>query len=475
MTSGHTSVVSEATTSDGLTGWIRRAVPTAVVLAALVSLALWGHHTEWRFGFGHREAMPDTGTGPLATIRLGRGVLSNESTLPDGTALVFRSAEDIDRAGIDSAPVWKTAMTEYLSGSGELSFDPGGMSRLSARAAGSVWRVLKYVGDEVQAGEVIALVEAGDVGKGKAEFQQALVQFRLKQKTLTDLRAAGGAVNQRQVGEATAGFRDAQVRLLAAEQTLVNLGLPIQANDFATVTLDAVVQRMRGIGVPANVGFDAENGTANLLPVRAPFAGRVLSVDVVAGEVVDTSRTLMVIVDPRVLWLTVHVPQDAVKRVAVNQVVHYRPDGRTDDVTGRIVWIGTAADETTRTVPVRAALTNSDGGLRASTLGQARIVVRENPSAITVPRDAVQTWRGQAIVFVRHQDFLKSDGPKEFAIRFVLTGANDGVNVEIMKGLSAQDVVAHKGAAVLLAELERLAQSANTTATRQLLKNGGAQ
>lgn len=452
----------------GLVGSARRALPTGLVLALLVGLALWGHFTEWEFGWhrkvdhGPEESSIDQG------LRLIVGqTLDATSDIPlplrRQLSLTFPLAEVVDKLGIEVMPVWSSPMTDALAASGELSFDPSRVAKLSARVRGSVWKALKKLGDPVEAGELVAVLDSADIGKVKADLETALVQVRLQQKTVASLKQAGTAVPERQHREAAAALRDAEVRLTSSIQTLVNLGFAIKPIDFDGLPLEQVSQRLRGLGVPSHVGYDANTGSATLLPVKSPFAGVILQADVVSGEVVEAGQLLFVVADPRRLWVTLHVPQEQARRIAVGQVVKFRPDGATTEIASRVAWIGTSADETTRNVPVRAEVANDKGELRASTLGQGRIVLREIANALVVPRDAVQLYRGTPVVFVRHPNYLKADGPKEFMVRSVRIGASDASNVEITSGLRPDEIVAGKGANVLLAELNRLAQTATPT------------
>jgi cobalt-zinc-cadmium efflux system membrane fusion protein len=429
-------------------------------LAALAGLGYWGHATGWNFTSSleyRTPGIPDQQPATSATVRYGPDPARPAGQPPPldrGVVIEFPSAEAAAKAGIDIAPAWRTTVTEAVAGSGEVGFDPTRVARLSARAGGTAWRVSKVVGDPVRAGELLALVDAAEVGKAKAEFQQALVQAGLRRRLRDTLRQGGTAIAEQRLREAIAAADDAEARLLSAEQALVNLGLPVKAADYRTLSPDDVARRLRRLGVPDTTA-DRETGTASLLPVIAPFDGVVLSADVVAGEGVEVGKTLFVVADPRRLWLTLHVPQESAGRIAVGQPALFRPDAGGGEFKGRVAWVGSAADEATRTVPVRVEVPNDDGRLRASTLGRGRVVAREVKDAVVVPPEAVQTFHNQPVVFVRHPDYLKPDGPKAFFARAVRTGALDGQNLEVVSGLSAGEVVATKGTGLLLNELNR--------------------
>lgn len=438
------------------------AAAAAVVIAALAGVAYIGHSTGWRFGTPGRPHVEADGThdgSGIATVRAGRE-RKDAADLPPALrrelTLGFDTAEEVEKAGIDITPAWQSTVTDAVGASGEVLFDPGRVARVSARAPGTAWQVFKAVGDPVKAGDVLALVNSADVGKAKADFQQALAAARLKQKAAGNLGVAGTGVAEQRRREAEAAAKDAEVRLLAAGQALANLGLPVKVADYRELPLDEVVKRMRLLGVPENAtGIDGESATANLLPVRSTLSGVVLTANLVAGEAAESGKVLFVVVDASRVWLSLHVGAEDAGRVAAGQTVYFRPDGFVNEVSGRLTWVGTSADETTRTVPVRVELENKDGLLRSGGLGRGRIVLREQPDALVVPPEAVQTLEGASVVFVRDPNFLKPAGRKAFTVRVVQTGARDGAKVEIKRGLAPGEVVATKGSGLLLSEIKR--------------------
>lgn len=446
--------------ATGFRTWLQRTVPFVLVTAGLVGVAYWGHRTDWTFTRTPRpEEQPTDSAVSLARVRIG-GTLPARPDIPSAlrreVVIEFDSAAAVDAAGIVIAPAWPGGITEAVEAPGEVAFDPALVTRLGPRAPGIVWRVAKKAGDPVAAGEVLALVDAADAGKAKADYQQALVQARLRDQTLAGRRAASKVVSAQAIREAEAALAEAETRLLAVTQTLANLDLTVDPADFRGVPIDAVVERMRLLGVPPGTpGLDPKTATANLIPVRAPFAGVVLSADAVAGETAEPGRALFVVADPRRVWVTLHVRAAEAGRVAVGQPVRFRTDGSGEEFGGKVEWVAPVADETTRTVPIRAVLPNDAGRLRAGTLGQGRVVLRRDENAILVPHEAVQTFRGTPVVFVRDPNYLKSDGPKAFRARPVRVGAKDAENTEIVAGLAGGEVVATKGSGLLLNELTR--------------------
>jgi cobalt-zinc-cadmium efflux system membrane fusion protein len=369
----------------------------------------------------------------------------------------FTSPEAIEKAGIEVEPVLRGRVVEAVAGSGEITYDQTRTARLAARAPGSVFRVMKKVGDAVARGEVVALVDAAEVGKAKAEFVQALARVRSRAKVYRRLEDAGASVPERTRSEAETLLSEARNRLAAAQQALANLSLPVDPADFKNVPDAELSPRLRFLGLPRARAraLAGQTATANLLPVTAPFEGVVVARDFVAGEVIDSRKVLFVVVDVRQMWLTLDLRMEDMKSVRLGQKVRFRPDGGGEEAQGTLGWISTEVDHKTRTVKVRAALANTTGRLRANTFGLGRVILREEPQAVVVPSGAVQ-WEGDChVVFVRDRDFFKAGAPKVFHTRTVRPGVSDGKKTEIIAGLLPGEVVAVKGSAALRAELLR--------------------
>jgi cobalt-zinc-cadmium efflux system membrane fusion protein len=503
-----------------LLGWLGRTVPPLLVFTALGGLLFWGHHTGWTlpklsslagrphqekddwcgehgvpesqcvecnaalmprpkaFGWcklhgvhecplchpevAQTEARPSITPADLARAKRALDFAerpeNNSKCKLHERRIQFASPEAVEKVGIEVEPVWTAPVVEAVTGNGEISYDQTRTARLSARVPGMVFQVYKQAGDPVKKGEVLALVDAAEVGKAKSEFLQALAQVRLRTKTYENLSsiAGSGAVPGRTVLEAETALSEAKIRLTAAQQALTNLGLPVQPDSLKAVPDDQLAGRIQFLGLPEALAksFDPKVTTGNLLPVVAPLDGVVVARETVAGEVVDNSKVLLVVVDARQVWLTLDLRVEDAKLVALGQEVRFRPDGGKE-AKGKIIWISTEADHKTRTVKVRASLDNGDGRLRSNTFGTGKVVLREESQAVVVPNAAVH-WEGCChIVFVRDKDFLKADAPKVFHVRTIRPGAKDERQTEIIAGVLPGEVMATKGSAALRAQLLR--------------------
>ncbi len=468
---------------------------TGAILAALAGIALWGHTTDWTFpkfsslwggrataeeawcqehnvletqciecnvalapprhGYGwcgehgvsmcplHHPEVAELKTTPVVPAarfaRAERALSLLPRTENNSRCKLYQrriqlaSIHATDKAGIDIAVVKERPIVEAIVANGELTYDETRSAHLASRVAGTVWRVEKQVGDAVQEEDVLALIDAAEVGRAKSDFLQAISQAHLRQTTVDRLAplASSGSVPERQFREAEAALQEAQIRLLTAQQMLVNLGLPADATDFAKLSTQEIATRIQFLGLPSTItaSLDAASTTSNLFPLRASLAGLVVARHVVPGEVVNTGVQLFGVADVDRMWLTLDVRQEDAKYVAIGQAVLFRPsDGHQDEeFQGSVDWISTAADDRTRTVKVRVVLPNISSCLRANTYGTGRIVLRQEASTIVVPSEAVH-WDGCCnVVFVRDRNYLQADSPKYFHVRQVRWVSRKGI------------------------------------------------
>ncbi|MHB1033448.1 MAG: efflux RND transporter periplasmic adaptor subunit [Pirellulales bacterium] len=370
----------------------------------------------------------------------------------------FASLEAVKKAGVDVALVDRQPIVESIAANGQITYDQTRFASLSSRLPGTVWRVEKNVGDRVRAGEILALVDAADVGRAKTELIQALTQEELQKKVVNrlDSLSSDGVIAGRQAQTAQAEYAQARARLLSAQQALANLGLPVNVEQLRGLPDEKLAWYLRLLGLPDSYvpHLSPNETTANLLPVKAPMDGIIVARQVVAGEVVDASRVLFQLADTSRMWLTLNVSVEDAGKLVLGQPVHFRLGGSQEEVGGNLVWISTTADQQTRMVTVRAELPNPKGQLRNETFGAGKIVLREEPEAIALPNEAIH-WEGCChVVFVRDKGYFdKPDSPKVFHIRTVRLGARNGKSTEIIAGVMPGEIVATKGSDVLRAEL----------------------
>jgi membrane fusion protein, heavy metal efflux system len=513
-------VVDPPSSGGGFWAWLRHAMPTVAVVAALIGLAAWGHSTDWTLpkfsalvGGEQAEATdwcephnvpesicvecnpallepePDFGwcavhgvmqcplehpelaqtktpvsITPAMLERAQRAIAlrprpeNNSRCSLHRKRIQFASTDAVEKVGVDIAIVSEQPIVETITANGEIVYDETKMAHLSSRVAGTIYRVAKQVGDRVQKGEILALIEGADVGQAKSELLRTISQHRLKKANVERLRPlAGNVIPGQQFLEAETEANEAAIAVNRAQQALVNQGLPVNAEEYAELSGEEIAKRLQVLGLSSDI-VSAEGtptATSNLLPLRSPMNGVIVNRTAVEGEVVATNTPLFDVADTSRLWLNLNLRQQDAKYVTHGLPVLFRASGSANEPEdkGTVTWISTSADDVTRTVKVRVELPNTDGRLRANTFGTGRIVLRDEPKAIVVPSEAIH-WDGScSMVFVRDKDFFKEDAPKIFHVRSVRLGVKDGESTEIIAGLLPGEVIASKNSVILEAQL----------------------
>jgi len=498
--------------------FLANSLPTLLILAVLAGLAWWGHHYGWRlpkfselagkaesnevawcdehgvpeadciacnpdlmpkgqlFGWcsehGVHECVldhPELAQLPvvpeitLADLdRAARAIAARPRTENDPGCkmhlrrIQFPSIEAVNRVGIDIALVEQGPLVESIQTNGQIVYDPTRIAHVSSRAGGTLWRVEKNVGDRVEEGELLALVDAVKVGQLKSQLLQLLSRLELDAQTLDRMMRLGGdVVPEKKIQEARAARMATEFELDGVLQALSNLGLPVQRDQIVGQPITNVRANLRYLGLPIEVidRLDPDRDSANLIPVFSPRRGIVVERDAVDGEVIQAGKRLFTVVDTGRMWLMLNLRAEEAERVKVGQKIVFQPDGSDLEVTGQVTWISTTIDDRTRTVQVRGELDNSDGLLRNETFGSGQIVLREEFEAILVPREAIH-WEGCChVAFVRDRDYFKDGSYKVFHARSVRPGAVVGDQVEVIAGLLPGEVVATEGSGILRAEL----------------------
>lgn len=444
---------------------IIRSLPTIVTLAVLAGVGWWGHHTGWSFGKsdGHAAAEAHGGEeseggwcaehnvteADCVKCRkdLGKSMVAKEpkEQVAKGEDVQFAqvaSVEVLSKVNVTTGTVEETTIEPQLTAAAETQYDPTRVARVPTRAGGVVRRVLKQLGDPVAAGDVIALVEAAEVGKAKSELMRALSEQTVAEAMAVRARAssAAGFRTAAEAQEAEARLRAAQVMVFDAEQGLLNLGLAVDAAEVAKLKPDALTRHLRTLGLPEQLA--AEATSANLLPVIAPHAGTITELHAVAGEAAEADAPLAVVADTSRLMLAIHVPADSASRLAPGQTVTFRyGDGL--EAKGAIAVVSSAIDEETRLLPVRATVDNGGGTLRANQYGTATIILGAPQKVVVVPGTAIQRDGSASYVFVRRTPTVFRGLPvsvvakvgDSYAVDRVLSGDEIALSgTEVLKG-----------------------------------------
>ncbi len=342
-------------------------------------------------------------------------------------AQVVRLSEAVMREfGVEVATAGPGELRETLALPGEVQANQDRLAHIVPRVSGIVREVHVGLGEDVEAGQLMAVLESRELAEAKAAYLAARQRLSLAEANLSanEELHARGVVSDLDFLQARRELADAEIGLRAAQRRLHALGLSEQ--EIAAVESEPL-ERFA------------------IYSVRAPFGGTVIEKHITLGEVVGPDSDVYVLADLRDVWVMLTVYQKDLPRVAVGQRVLVRANegGRTAE--GRIDYVSPTVDESTRTATARVVIDNTGRLWRPGLFVTGQVEVGQREVPVAVPLSALQELDGRTCVFVL------TDGG--FVPQPVTLGRSDGRLAEVLEGLRPGQRYAARGAFTLKAEL----------------------
>src|SRR5664279_1316753 len=173
--------------------------------------------------------------GAVAALQAEPAVTEKNPTLPQGVNETGKTPEgsidmleaQIAAQEIEIAPVERGVLARVLTVPGVIILDSDLVARVPARVVGTVTQMRKRLGDAVDLGEVVAVLDSREVADAKSEYLTASVAFDLD-KTMFDRSQVLWTKRisaEQQYLQARAKFLEAELRLDLARQKLSALNL----------------------------------------------------------------------------------------------------------------------------------------------------------------------------------------------------------------------------------------------------------
>lgn len=182
--------------------------------------------------------------------------------------------------------------------------------------------------------------------------------------------------------------------------------------------------------------------------LRAPFAGHlgVRLVDI--GQYINAGTTVVTLQQLDPIYADFFVPQQALTRLRIGQVVTVRVDTYpNEEFSGTVAAINPKIDQATRNVQVRATLKNPDRRLLPGMYATVSIAAGSKRRYVTLPQTAV-TYNpyGETVYVVDDKGKDQHGKPQLFARQiFVTAGPTRGDQVAILKGIKQGQTVVTAG------------------------------
>jgi cobalt-zinc-cadmium efflux system membrane fusion protein len=318
------------------------------------------------------------------------------------------------RSRIKVEPATEQLFQSQLIAPASVEGDPSRLAKITPPLAGRVEKLLVHLGDRVEKGEPLLVLNAPELVTAQADFVRAKSALAQSQRTYArqkDLFDHGiGA--QRELEQAETDRTVAQSELGRTRKRLEQLGMAV----------------------------DAPVGP---LVVRSPISGRVVDLAVSGGEYKnDPNAVLMTVADLSTVWLTANVQEKDVRRVKVGDqataVFSAYPD---QSFSGTVFSVADLLDLDTRTLKTRVAFENPDGRFKPGMFATVRFAGSSVPRVV-VPSTALVLRGDDSYAFVEVEPWVFEQTP-------VVTGEQQGGLTVITRGLDAGTPVVTREAVVL--------------------------
>ena len=367
------------------------------------------------------------------------------------------------RVGLITAPAEERELVERLEVPGKVIVPSGAGAIVSSPVPGKAvppeGQGFPRVGDKVEQGQVLALVEPSVAGAeavqlvaNQAQLQsldadlavkQLEIETKVRTAELALTRAQDTLERRRRLTEdgITAGkdllTAEHEVRLTLAELDGYRQVLPPY--------VDARERLAKVLGSLTAAGDVGDQRGGMRVTLRSPISGTIVEASVTSGELIDNSRKLFHVVNLDTLWIEANVSEYDLSRVQQAPGASYRLAAYPDRIvpilsgSGRLIDVGALVDPDTRTVPIRYEVPNPDGTLRVGMFADLLVETNRKQTALAVPKDAIVDEGGEVVTYVQR-------GGETFERRRVEVGIRDASLLEIRTGLAAGERVATKGA-----------------------------
>lgn len=337
-----------------------------------------------------------------------------------GTRIRFRSPQIERAAGIETEPAHPAPLGLDVECTARIGFDRNRLADVRASVAGVVREVRVDLGERVDKGSTLFVLESAEVAALQGQLRAARERLEVaranhaRQLELREPRIASA----RQVEQAREELETAEAELRSLEA---------------------------GLRIAGAAGVEGEGR----FQLRSPIAGTVVRRPATIGTFATGDVSLATVADTSRMWALLEVREADAGWLRVGQPVTVRVEtlaGR--EFAGTVTWIASEVDPRTRTVAARAEVANPDGLLRAEQFARATIAVDQQEDALVVPRRAVQRLGEEEVVFVRTGEGL-------YEPRIVSLGRAGSEIVEVHGAVRDGDPVVTEGAFLLKTELSR--------------------
>lgn len=186
-------------------------------------------------------------------------------------------------------------------------------------------------------------------------------------------------------GDLQAQLKKLQVQLAVAEQTVSRMGELRKIDGVSQQEYDLSALQVNTIR--ADMEIVRTNITRT--EIRAPFGGTLGLKNISAGAYISPATTLTTIRQNSQLKLDFTLPEKFTTSFTIGQLVNFTIEGNPKTYTAKVIAAESGLQENTRSLNIRALVTNNDGKLLPGIFAKVATNFNTDPNGLMVPSQAI--------------------------------------------------------------------------------------
>jgi cobalt-zinc-cadmium efflux system membrane fusion protein len=349
---------------------------------------------------------------------------SEEPTSSDAaTAPVSRVAPPVK--DVETAVVNPSQEEPVFTLAGRVAYGEDRYSKISSPLQGRVIEVRVKLGDRVKAGDILLVIDSPDITAAYSDFvkEASDLEYATRAFELAKDLYENKAVPFKDFKQAENDLVKARAEFRRAKKRLLSLRVPAGE-------LEKPLSQQR-----ITARFE----------MKSPLAGTVVERAVTPGQSVggDVSQVLFTVADLDTLQVVADVYERDIALVKVGQVATVTVEAYPGVAfPAALALVGDVVDPVTRTVKVRAWVTNEAHKLKPEMFARLNIQVGDATQFLAVPKEAVLEADGSHFVYV-------VDANGRYVKRPVKVSTSSGDHVRVLEGLKPGERIVTKGAVLI--------------------------
>ncbi|MGR9052617.1 MAG: efflux RND transporter periplasmic adaptor subunit [Gammaproteobacteria bacterium] len=315
--------------------------------------------------------------------------------------------------GIKTEKLRTVQEVPLLYAPGRVVIPPDNDYIVSAAQSGLVKKLKVAIGDRVEQGQVLAVINSPEILALQRQYLKAVSErqlaegiFRRDNKLLEEGVIAGSR------------FEQSKSRLHIAES---------EANESVQLL------RIAGMSEHAIEQLTRHHRLDSDLEVLSPITGVVLDKMVAVGTRISGQTPIYRVADIGQLWLEINIPQERIRDIKIGDrvLVEQAP------VKAEISLLGRSVDPTNQTILARAVIVDGQDSVRPGQSVSTKIVKSADKPAFKVPNEALAQREGRSYVFVRNNagfEVVEAEVIGKQDDESIITGAFRGDEVVAVHG-----------------------------------------